>query len=197
MPSTSKSTKKAAAAVSPEFVDAVTPLVLNGVERAADLQKKTLDLAAGQTAELIGAWKKAFSYFQVTPPAFFFDFAGQAVQAAIENQKSAIDLVVEQTEAATDVAKVRLEAYSKIADGVSTSIRKSVERSVDAQKKMLEFASAQNKAGFESTKKHLGVAAGPATAILDTVQLGADTLIEAQKSFLNIAAQPFVTTARN
>jgi len=197
MPSTSKSTKKAAAAVSPEFVDAVTPLVLNGVERVADLQKKTLDLAAGQTAELIGAWKKAFSYFQVTPPAFFFDFAGQAVQAAIENQKSAIDLVVEQTEAATDVAKVRLEAYSKIADGVSTSIRKSVERSVDAQKKMLEFASAQNKAGFESTKKHLGVAAGPATAILDTVQLGADTLIEAQKSFLNIAAQPFVTTARN
>ena len=197
MPSTSKSTKKAAVAVSPEFVDAVTPLVLNGVERVADLQKKTLDLAAGQTAELIGAWKKAFSYFQVTPPAFFFDFAGQAVQAAIENQKSAIDLVVEQTEAATDVAKVRLEAYSKIADGVSTSIRKSVERSVDAQKKMLEFASAQNKAGFESTKKHLGVAAGPATAILDTVQLGADTLIEAQKSFLNIAAQPFVTTARN
>ena len=197
MPSTSKSTKKAAAAVSPEFVDAVTPLVLNGVERVADLQKKTLDLAAGQTAELIGAWKKAFSYFQVTPPAFFFDFAGQAVQAAIENQKSAIDLVVEQTEAATDIARVRLEAYSKIADGVSTSIRKSVERSVDAQKKMLEFASAQNKAGFESTKKHLGVAAGPATAILDTVQLGADTLIEAQKSFLNIAAQPFVTTARN
>lgn len=197
MRSTSKSTKKTAAAVSPEFVDAVTPLVLNSVERVADLQKKTLDLAAEQTAELIGAWKKAFSYSPVTPPAFFFDFAGQAVQTAIENQKSAIDLVVEQTEAATDIVKVRLEAYSKIADGVSTSVRKSVERSVDAHKKMLEFASAQNKAGFESAKKQLGAAAGPATAILDTFQLGADTVIEAQKSFLNIASQPFVSTARN
>ena len=72
MPRTSKSTKKAAAAVSPEFVDAVTPLVLNSVERVADLQKKTLNVAAEQTAEFIGAWKKAFSYFPVTPPAFFF-----------------------------------------------------------------------------------------------------------------------------
>jgi hypothetical protein len=197
MRNTSKSTKKATAAVSPEFVDAVTPLVLNSVERVADLQKKTLDLAAEQTAELIGAWKKAFSYFPVTPATFFFDFAGQAVQTAIENQKSAIDLVVEQTEAATDIVKVRFEAYSKIAAGVGTSVRKSVERSVEAQKKVLELASAQNKAGFESAKKQLGAAAGPATAILDTFQLGADTVIEAQKSFLNMASQPFVNTARN
>src|SRR5271169_2747630 len=194
MPTTSKSNKKTATAVTPEFVDAFTPLVLNSVERVADLQKKTLDVAAEQTAELIGAWKTAFSYFPVTPPAFFFDFAGQAVQTAIEAQKSAIDLVVEQTESATDIAKVRVEAYAKIVDGVRTSVRKSVERSVETQKKMLEFASAQNKAGFESAKKQLGAAAGPATAVLDTFQLGADTVIEAQKSFLNFASQPFVTT---
>ena len=197
MPSTSKSNKKTAAAVSPEFVDAFTPLVLNSVERVADLQKKTLDVAAEQTAELIGAWKKAFSFFPVTPPAFLFDFAGQAVQTAVETQKSAIDMVVEQTEAATDIAKVRVEAYSKIVNGVTASVRQSVERSVEAQKKMLEFASAQNKASFESAKKQLGAAAGPATAVLDTFQVGADTVIEAQKSFLNFASQPFVTTARN
>src|ERR1017187_8378618 len=197
MPTTSKSNKKAAAAVTPEFVDAFTPLVLNSVERVADLQKKSLDVAAEQTAELIGAWKKAFSYFPVTPPAFFFDFAGHAVQTAVEAQKSAIDMVVEQTEAATDIAKVRLAAYAKIADGVTTSVQQSVERSVEAQKKMLAFASAQTKAGVESAKKQLGTAAGPATAILDTFQLGADTVIEAQKSFLNMASQPFVSNARN
>jgi hypothetical protein len=197
MPSTSKSTKKAAAVASPEFVDAVTPLVLNSVERVADLQKKTLDLAAEQSAELIGAWKKAFSYFPVTPPAFFFDFAGQAVQTAIESQKSAIDLVVEQTHTVTGINKVRAEAYAKIADGVTTSIQKSVGRSVEAQMKVLEFASAQTKAGFESAKKQLGAASGPATAVLDTFQLGADTVIEAQKSFLNMASHPFVTSSRN
>jgi hypothetical protein len=197
MPSTSKSNKKAAAAVTPEFVDAFTPLVLNSVERVADLQKKSLNVAAEQTAELIGAWKKAFSFFPVTPPAFFFDFAGQAVQTAVETQKSAIDMVVEQTEAATDIAKVRVEAYSKIVKGITTSVQQSVECSLEAQKKILAFASAQTKAGVESAKKQLGTAVGPATAILDTFQLGADTMIEAQKSFLSMASQPFVTSARN
>jgi hypothetical protein len=197
MPSTSKSNKKAAAAVTPEFVDAFTPLVLNSVDRVADLQKKSLDVAAEQTAELIGAWKKAFSFFPMTPPAFFFDFAGEAVQTAVETQKTAIDMVVEQTEAATDIAKVRVEAYSKIVKGVTNSVQQSVERSLEAQNKMLAFASAQTKAGVESAKKQLGTAAGPATAILDTFQLGADTMIEAQKSFLNLASQPFVTSARN
>ena len=152
MRTTSKSTKKAAAVI-PEFVDTFSPLVLNSVAQVADLQKKTLDIAAEHTAEWIGGWKKAFSYFPVTPPAFIFDVAGQAVQTAIETQKSAIDLVVEQTNAATGIAKVRAEAYSKIAEGVTTTIQKSVERSVEAQKKVLEFASEQNQTVFESTKK--------------------------------------------
>jgi hypothetical protein len=193
MTSTSKSTKKAAAAVSPEFVDTFSPLVLNSVERVADWQKKTLDTGAEQTAEWIGAWKKAFSYFPIMPPAFLFDVTGQALQTALETQQGAIDLVVEQTHAATGVAKVRAEAYSKVAAGVTTSIQKSVERSVEAQKRVLEFASEQNKAVFESTKKQLGATPGPATVIVDTLQRGAEAVIEAQKSFLNIASQPFAT----
>jgi hypothetical protein len=197
MPSTSKSTKKAAAAVDPEFVDTFSPLVLSSIAQVADLQKKTLNIAAEQAAEWIGVWKKAFSFFPVTPPAFIFDVAGQAVQAAIETQKGAIDLVVEQTNAATGIAKVRAEAYSKIAEGVTTSIQKSVERSVErsveVHKKVLEFASEQNKAVFESTKKQLGAAAEPATVIVDTFQRGAKAVIEAQKSFLNIASPPFAT----
>jgi hypothetical protein len=196
MRNTSKSTKKAAA-VNHEFVDTFSPLVLNSVARVADLQKKTLDLAAEQTAEWIGAWKQAFSYFPVTLPTFMFDVAGHAVQTAIETQKGAIDLAVEQTQAVTGIAKVRAEAYSKIAEGVTTTIQKSVARSVEAQKKVLEFASEQNKAIFESTKKQLGTAAGPATVIVDRFEHGANAVIEAQKSFLNIASQPFVATARS
>jgi hypothetical protein len=191
MRTTSKSTKKAAGAVIPEFVDTFSPLVLKRVAQVADLQKKTLDIAAEHTAEWIAGWKKAFSYFPVTPPAFIFEGAGQAVQTGIENQKGAIDLVVEQTNAAAGVAKVRAEAYSKIAEGVTTAVQKSVNRSVEAQKKVLEFASEQNKAVFESTKKHLGAAAGPATLIVDAFQRGANAVIEAQRSFLEIAFQPF------
>ena len=138
MTSTSESTKKAAAAVSPEFVDPFLPLVLNSVERVADLQKKTLDMGAEQTGEWIGAWKKAFSYFPLAPNAFLFDVAAQAAQTAVETQKSAIDLVVEHSKVAAGIAKVRAEANSKISDGVA-AIQKSVERSMEAQKTILSL----------------------------------------------------------
>jgi hypothetical protein len=190
MKSTSKSTRKAAAAVSPEFVDPISSLVLNSVERVAGLQKKTLDIGAEQTGEWIGAWKKAFSYFP--PSAFLFDVAVQAAQTAVETQKSAIDLVVEQSKAATGIAKARAEGNSKIADGVAT-IQKSVERSLEAQKTILEFAGEQNRAAFETARKQFGAAAGPAAVIVDTFQRGTHAAIEAQKSFLNIASQPFAT----
>jgi hypothetical protein len=190
MTRTSESTKKAAAVVGREFVDPFFPLVLNNVERVADLQKKTLDTGAEQTGEWIGAWKKAFSYFPLTPTGFLFDVAAQAAQTAVETQKSAIDLVVEQSKVAAGIAKVRAEANSKIADGVA-AIQKSVERSMEAQKTVLEFAGEQNRAVFDTAKKQLGAAAGPAALIVDTFQRGTHAVIEAQKSFLDIASEPF------
>jgi hypothetical protein len=201
MPNTSKSSKKATTAatatVNPAFVDAFTPLYLSSVERVAELQKKTLDIAAEQTSEWLGAWKKAFSYSPVTPPTFIFEVAGQAVKTAIETQKGAIDLVVEQSKSVAGIAQVRADAYSNIVDGVTKTIKTSVERSVEAQKKVLEFATEQNKAVFEGTKKQLSGAAGPATVIVDSFQRGAEAVIEAQKSILNIASQPFVTASKN
>ena len=201
MPKTSKSSKPAtsvtAATANAQIVDVFSPVIINSVEQVANLQKQTLDIAAEQTAEWIGAWKQAFSFFPVTPPAFVFEVASQAVQTAIENQKNAIDLVVEQTKSAADITTVRAEAYGKIASGVSATIQKSVQRSVEAQKKVLEFASEQNKAVFEGTKKQLGAAAGPATVVFDAFQRGTDAVIEAQKSVLNIASQPFLANSKN
>ena len=201
MPKTSKSSKPAtsvtAATANAQIVDVFSPVIINTVEQVANLQKQTLDIAAEQTAEWIGAWKQAFSFFPVTPPAFVFEVASQAVQTAIENQTNAIDLVVEQTKSAADITTVRAEAYGKIASGVSATIQKSVQRSVEAQKKVLEFASEQNKAVFEGTKKQLGAAAGPATVVFDAFQRGTDAVIEAQKSVLNIASQPFLANSKN
>jgi hypothetical protein len=196
MPNTSKSSKKAAAVAAeaaPEFVDTITPLVLGSVERVAELQKKTLDLAAEQTGEFIAAWKKAFSYSPVPAPTFVWDVAGQAVQTAIETQKSAIDLVVEQTKSVADIAKARAGAYSQIVDGVTATVKKSVERSVEAQTKVLEFASEQSNAAFAAAKKQLGSAAEPVDVIVDTFQRGTEAVLEAQKSILNIASQPFTS----
>jgi hypothetical protein len=196
MPNTSKSSKRAttATAATPkaDFTEVFSPVIVNSIERVADLQKKTLDIAAQQTAEWVGAWKQAFSFFPMMSPAFIFDVAGQAVQTTIETQKSAIDLVVEQTKSAAEITKIRTDAYGKIANGVASTVKNSVERTVEAQKKVLDFASAQNKVVFEATKKELG-AGGPATVVVDAFQRGAEAVIESQKSVLNVASQPFVS----
>ena len=200
MPNTSKSSKKASpangAAAVTEFVDAFTPLYLNGVERMAELQKNALDLAAEQTNEWVGAWKKAFSFFPVAPPTMIFDIAGQAVQTYVETNKSAIDLAVEQSHAVVKIGQERAEAYSKIAGEATAIFKTSVQRSVEAQKKVLEFAAAQNKVVCETAKKQLAPVGAPATLVVDTFQRGADTLIEAQKSFLDATTQSFAAAAK-
>ena len=148
MPNTSKSSKKnptANGAAATEFVDAITPLYLNGVERIAEMQKKSLDLAAEQTNEWVNAWKKAFSFFPVTPATAIFDIAGQAFQTYVETQKNAIDMVVEQSNAVAKINQERAEAYSKLAGEATAAFKTSVERSVQAQKKVLEFAAQTNK----------------------------------------------------
>ncbi len=199
MPNTSKSSKKQApvngAAAVTEFVDAFTPLYLNSVERMAELQKKSLDVAAEQTTEWMNAWKKAFSLFPVNPPTAIFDIAGQAVQTYVETHKSAIDQAVEQSHAVVKISQERASAYSKIAGEANSAFRSSVERSVEAQKKVLEFAAQQNKTICETAKKQLAPVGGPATAVVDTFQRGADTLIEAQKSFLDATTKSFAAVA--
>jgi uncharacterized protein YbcI len=189
MSNTSKSSKKNEAA-KPEFVDALTPFYLNSVKSLAELQKQSLDLAAEQTAELVGASKKAFSYFPVMPPIVMFDIVGQTVQTLVNTQKDAIDLVVEQTEAVAKIQKERAEAYSKIVDTVAATFKTSVERSVEAQKKVLQFAAEQNKAISQAAKKQVGN--GTAAVVVDTLENGANTLIEAQKSILDATTKPFL-----
>ena len=194
MPNTSKSSKKSSpangGAAKAEFVDAFTPFYLNGVQSLGELQKQSLDLVAEQTVELVGAWKKAFSYLPVTPPTFLFDIAGQAVQTLVDTQKGAIDLVVEQSHAVAKIGKERAEAYSKIVDTATATFKTSVERSADAQKKVLQFAAEQNKAICQATKKQIGN--GPANVVVDSLESGANTVIEAQKSILDATTKPFL-----
>ena len=198
MPTTSKSTKKttpAAAGRKPEIVDAFTPLYVNGVERLAELQKKSLDIAAEQSAEWLSAWKKAFSYFPATPATFVFDIAEKAVETFVETQKSAIDLVVEQSHTVAGINQTRVNAYADIANSVTGIFQKSVERSVEAQKNVLDFASAQSKAAFEVTKKQLAPAGAPVAAVVDSFQRGTEAFIETQKAALEIATKPFKSVA--
>jgi hypothetical protein len=195
MPTHTKSSKKgvngAATTVKSEAKEVFAPFYVSTVNRVAELQKSSLDAVAEQTTEFVAAWKKAASYFPVPTPTFFFDVFGQAVQTAVETQKSAIDLAVEQAEAVAQIAKQRANAYAEIAETATEAFKTTVSRSVEAQKKMLEFAAEQNKAVWGATKKQIGH--GAAAVIADTIERGTSTVIEAQKSILDATTSPFVS----
>jgi hypothetical protein len=193
MRNTPKSSKKATPAAKADFNDTITPLCLNGVARVAEVQKNTLDLAAEQAAEWIGACKNAFSFFPTAAPTFFFDVLNQTVEICVETQKSAIDLVSEQTQAVTGISKQRANAYAEITESAKSAFQSTVNRSAEAQKRVLEFADTQNKAICAATKKQIG--SSPITPFIDSFERGASTLIEAQKSILETTTKPMAAHA--
>jgi hypothetical protein len=183
-----KSTRSAAGTQRNEVVEAFIPLYTKNVERLAELQKKSLDAAAEQNAELIDACKKAFNYIPETPGLFLFDLVGQSFNRFVETQKNAIDLAVEQSHVVAGLAKERGASATKVAEGVTNLFRQSVEYSVAAQKEALDYYAEQHKAACEAAKKQFRIPNNPAA---DAFQSGIDVLIQTQKTMLDIASKPF------
>jgi len=116
-------------------MDTFVPFYAKNMERLAELQKKSLDMAAEQSTELMDAWKRVFRYVPDTPGMFLFDLFGQMFERCVETQKGAIDMTVEQTHAMTDLAKERGGSMAKMTGGMTHLFQQSVEHSVAAQKK--------------------------------------------------------------
>jgi hypothetical protein len=197
MPNTSKSSKKvsSAKAFNParEVAETLTPVYLKGIQRGADLQRKSLDVAAEQANDWIAVYKKAFSYLPVAAPTFFFDLAERVVENVVDTQKNVIDLFVEQSEASASTVNERAGAYNKVAEGVAAAAQASVARSVEAQQKALSFAAEQSSAFYKNAKNQFGVK--PVAAVIDTVERGTKAMLEAQKSLIDVVAKPFVPVA--
>jgi hypothetical protein len=119
-------------------------LFIKGVERAAELQKKSLDAAAQQNAEAIAVYKKGS---QSAPSAAgVYDLAGQAFEDYIEAQKSMIDHMVKQTASLVESAKDSGNSAQKVAADFTKTIQQSIERAVEVQKKALDLVTEQAKA---------------------------------------------------
>jgi diacylglycerol kinase len=184
-----KSTKSTAgAAKKNEAVEAFIPLYTKNVERLAELQKKSLDAAAEQNAELIAACKKAFNYIPETPGLFLFDLVGQSFNRFVETQKNAIDLAVQQSHVVAGLAKDRGASATKVAEGVTNLFKQSVEYSIARQKEALDYYADQHKAVVEAAKKQFRIPNNPAA---DAFQTGIDALIQTQKTMLDLVTKPF------
>lgn len=119
-------------------------LFLKGVERAAELQKKSLDAAAQLNAEAIATYKKSPQVVPTMPNVF--DLAGKAFEGYIEAQKSVIDQMVHQTAALVETAQVSGNSAQKVAEAFTKNIEQSIGRTVELQKQALDMVAHQVKA---------------------------------------------------
>ena len=182
-----------AAAEKPEVVETITNLYSKSVERVAELQKKGIDMAVQQNAELLNACKKVSQTVQGASSLFMLDLAANAFARYADTQKGAIDLVLEQSHALAGLVKESATSTVKAGEGATAILLQTVEQSVVAQKKALDNSAAQGKAAFEKAKEYFGFTGTPAEQVAESFQHGVDSLIATQKQLLDIAAKPFTT----
>jgi hypothetical protein len=125
-------------------------LFIKGVERAAELQKKSLDDAVRQNAEAIAACKKTPQAVRAVPGVL--DLAGQAFAGYIETQKSVIDHIAQQTAALVESAKDGGNPAQKVAADFTKTMQQSIERAVEVQKKALDLAAQEAQAPTASKR---------------------------------------------
>jgi hypothetical protein len=116
---------------------------LKGVEQAAELQKKSLDAAVQQNAEMIATYKKGPQMVPALPNVF--DLAGKAFEGYIEAQKGIIDQMVKQTAALVESAKESGNSAQKVAEDFTKTIQPLIEHTVEVQKQALELVAQQIK----------------------------------------------------
>jgi len=169
-----------------EVKNTFVTLFARGINRLADMQKRSIDIAVEQNAELIDVYKKFAQKMPATPRVPLFEVAGTIFERYADAQKNAIDLAVEQSHAWIDSTKDRAEVADKTVEAAVTLTNQAVERSVSAQKKVLDTAAAQTKAAMEAARQQLGFNGMPADAAVSSFQRGVDTFVEAQKEMLNL-----------
>jgi hypothetical protein len=125
-------------------------LFIKGVERAAELQKKSLDDAVRLNAEAIAVYKKAPQAVPGVPGAL--DLAGQAFEGYVATQKSVIDHIVQQSVALVESTKDSGSSAQKLAADFTKTIQQSIERTVEVQKKALDLAAQAAKTPIASKR---------------------------------------------
>lgn len=171
-----------------DWTESMTKLFTAGLGRIAEVQKKSIDIAAQQNAELTDLWKKAVQKIPGTPGLFLLELQESGFERFAEIQKAAVDLIVEESKAFTDLAKERTATAGKVTEEVDTFAKKSVARVIAMQKKALDQSAVQAKAVMESSSKQFGNG-HPMEAAADSMQRGMDAIVDAQKELLNLAVR--------
>ena len=164
-------------------------LFTRGIDRLADMQKRSIDIAVQQNVEVIDTYKKLVLKVPGVPRWPMLDVATTVLERFADTQKHAIDLAVEQSHAMIDAVKDRASVANKATEAAVNLTNQAVERSVAAHKKVVETTVAQTKAVLEATRQQMGAAGVPADAAVNSFQKGVDTFVEAQREMLDLVAR--------
>jgi predicted glycosyl hydrolase (DUF1957 family) len=169
-----------------ELRDNFVTLFTNSINRIADIQKNTIDVAVQHNAEMMDIYKKSVEKLPAGYRLPLVEAANTMFERFSDAQKQAIDLSVEQSQALMGTMKDRAAAADKATESVVKQSSQAVDRAVAAQKKVLENTVAQTKAAMEAARQHMDLAESPADAALSSFQKGVDKLVETQKQMMDL-----------
>jgi hypothetical protein len=169
-----------------EFRDDFITLFWHGMERIANVQKQTIDIAVQQHTEMVELVKKVVEKVPGTPGLPMLKVATGAVSRYADTQKAAINLVVEQTHVWTDIFKDRAKTAKSATESTANVAKQTLESSFAVQKKMLENTAAQAKDVIDIAKHQFGLNSAQADAMSNTLQRGVDTIVEAQTELMEM-----------
>lgn len=177
----------AAAGEKLDMFESVARIYATGIERLAEVQKRSVDLAIEHNAEMVDAWKRQAAG---APGLFMVDLATTAFDRCAETHKAMINLVVEQTHTLTGLVKERKLKAGKVIEDNAARAQEAIDQSVAAQKTVLDYTTKHTKAAFETAKKQFGYAGTPAGAAADSLQHGIEVVVDAQKELLDVLKEP-------
>jgi hypothetical protein len=170
-----------------EIRDGFAALYEKSVERMAEIQKRSIDFAMQQNKETMALWKQVTEKLPWAPPSKGFTEATSRLERLAGTQKTAIDLMVEQTRVFVEMVKDRAAAVEKATDSVLNFAQESFDRSIDAQKKAVDAAVSETKTAVENARTQFDFPGSAAVA--ESIQHGVDALVEAQKELLETVSR--------
>lgn len=165
-----------------EIREKAAALYTRTVERMAEIQKRSIDIALQQNKETFGLWKQLAEKLPWAPPLNVLEETADTLERFAGTQKTALDMMVENTRAFVELVKERTAAVEKTTDTVLNFARESFDRSIDAQKKAADAAVNETKSAIENAREHFDFPGSAAVA--ESIQHGVDAIVEAQKELL-------------
>ncbi len=163
-------------------LSALIDLIPRGVGTLIEMHKHLLDMIAGQTREVVGAYVEGKP---LQPGMRIVKMARQSIEAFVETQKTFLDQINEQVTLATQGGKDSRAARRERSKVMRQLAREGVEKFIDTQRGLLELAMERLEAEDRTRVKPV-----PRTSLAEMARESVQNFTMAQKSLLDLAVKP-------